>query len=308
LVCQLLTSFEGILLMTFSLRVAVLGALCLTASLQAQQVQCARVVNSASFEPGLPEPGALATVFCTGIQSVSGIVVAPTFLPLPQQLSGVSIRINDFYLAPILAVANLGDRQQINFQVPNERLLAQLSRLQVLSRDSSGAPQNSAPVDNLDYPKTGGFFADAGGVAFARHAADGSWVTTQNPATSGETIMILGTGFGATYPPKPVAFPTPASPVFSGNLDFLVAGTQYTTSQPLRVLNVGPRAAKVSSIGLAAGYLGVDLIDFDVPDGAGSGNVDVNLQAGSTFCGPPPIPGCHFSALYTSNTVKLPVR
>jgi len=113
-------------------------------------------------------------------------------------------------LSKIMTDRTLGDRQQINFQVPNDRLLAQLSRLQVLSRDSSGAPQNSVPFDNLDYPKTGGFFADAGGLAFARHAADGSWVTTQNPATSGERIMILGTGFGATYPPKPVAFPTPA--------------------------------------------------------------------------------------------------
>ncbi len=293
--------------MTNSLRAAALGAICLSACLQAQQVQCSQVGNAASFEPGLPEPGALATVFCTGITSVSGIVAAPTFLPLPQQLSGVSIRINDFYLAPILAVADLGDRQQINFQVPYERLLAQKSRLEVLSRDSSGAPLNSAPVDNLDYPKTGGFLSDVGSLAFARHA-DGSWVTTQNPATTGETIMILGTGFGATYPPKPVAFPTPASTAFLGNLDFLVAGTQYTTSQPLRVLNVGPRAAKVSSIGLAAGYLGLDQIVFDVPDGSGSGNVDVNLQAGSTFCGPPPIPGCHFSALNTSNTVKMPVR
>jgi len=291
-----------------SVQVTVLGALCLTACLQAQQVQCPLVVNAASFEPGLPEPGALATVFCTGIQSVSGTVVAPTFLPLPQQLSGVSIRINDSYFAPILAVANLGDRQQINFQVPNERLLVQLSRLQVLSLDSSGAPQNSAPVDNLDYPKTGGFFADVGSLAFARHTADGSWVTTQNPAVSGETISILGTGFGTTYPPKPVAFPTPVGLVFSGNLDFLIAGTQYTTSQPLRVLNVGPRAAKVRSIGLAAGNLGVDQIVFDVPDGTGSGNVDVDLQTGSTVCGPPPIPGCHFSAINTSNTVKLPVR
>jgi uncharacterized protein (TIGR03437 family) len=295
--------------MTNSLRVAVLGALCLTASLQAQQVQCSLVVNSASFEPGLPEPGSLATVFCTGIRTVSGIVVAPTFLPLPQQLSGVSILINDSYVAPILAVANLGDRQQVNFQVPYERLLAQKSRLQVLTRDSSGSTQNSAPIDNLDYQKTGGFFYDAGGLAFARHAADGSWVTAQNPATTGETITILGTGFGTTYPPKPVAFPAPASPAFSGNLDFLVPGTEYNLSQPLRVLNVGPRAAKVSSIGLAAGYLGVDQIVFDVPDGAGSGTVDLNLQVGSTVCGPFPItPGCHFTPLNTSNTVKLPVR
>jgi uncharacterized protein (TIGR03437 family) len=295
--------------MTNSLRVAVLGALCLTASLPAQQVQCSVVVNSASFEPGLPEPGSLATVFCTGMRTVSGIVVAPTFLPLPQQLSGVSILINDSYIAPILAVANIGDRQQVNFQVPHERLLAQKSRLQVLTRDSSGSAQNSAPIDNLDYPKTGGFFADAGGLVFARHAADGSWVTAQNPATTGETITILGTGFGATYPPKPVAFPAPASPAFSGNLDFLVPGTEYNLSQPLRVLNVGPRAAKVSSIGLAAGYLGVDQIVFDVPDGAGSGTVDLNLQVGSTVCGPFPITaGCHFTPLNTSNTVKLPVR
>jgi hypothetical protein len=67
------------------------------------------------------------------------------------------------------------------------------------------------------------------------------------------------------------------------------------------------RAAKVSSIGLAAGFLGVDQIVFDVPDGVGSGNVEVNLQAGSTVCGPPPIPGCHFTPLNTSNTVKLAV-
>jgi uncharacterized protein (TIGR03437 family) len=87
--------------------------------------------------------------------TVSGIVVAPTFLPLPQQLSGVSILINDSSVAPILAVADLGDRQQINFQVPHERLLAQKSRLQVMTRDSSGSAQNSAPIDNLDYPKTG---------------------------------------------------------------------------------------------------------------------------------------------------------
>ena len=97
----------------------------------------------------------------------------PTFLPLPQQLSGVSILINDSSVAPILAVAELG-------------------------------------------------------------------------RATGETIAVLGTGFGATYPPKPVAFPAPASPAFSGTLDFLVPATEYNLSQPLRVLNVGPRAAKIS--------------------------------------------------------------
>jgi uncharacterized protein (TIGR03437 family) len=178
----------------------------------------------------------------------------------------------------------LGDRQQVNFQVPHERLLAQKSRLQVFTSDSSGSAQNSAPIDNLDYPKTGGFFAGVGSLAFARHAADGSWVTAQNPATTGETITILGTGFGATYPPKPVAFGA-GQPCFLGQPGFLVPGTEYNLGQLLRVLNVGPRAAEVSSIGLAPDVW-VSIRSCSMFRTAPVRAPWISPRAGSTVCAP----------------------
>ena len=293
----------------FSFRPALAAVLCLAGAARAQ-VQCSRVVNAASYEAGLPEPGALAAVFCTGIATVSGIVVAPTFDPLPRQLSGVSILINGYYNAPILAVADQGGgAQQINFQVPIERLLAQKSTLQVLTQSASGTASNSPRIENLDYPHTGGFFFQADALAFAQHVADGSWVTAQNPVRAGEVIAILGTGFGGTYPPKPVAFTTPASPAFQGTMDFADPGTEYNISQPLRELTVGASVAKVTSIGLAAGYLGVDRIVFEVPPTSASGMLDLGLAAGSTSCSPfPSNQRCPFVASATSNRVKLPVR
>jgi uncharacterized protein (TIGR03437 family) len=150
--------------------------------------------------------------------------MAPTLLPLPEQLCGVAVVINDYYLAPILAVADLGGFYQINFQVPLERLLAQKSSLQVVTQQASGTAQNSQRIENLDYPKTGGFFADAQCIAMAQHVSDGSLVTPQSPARPGESIAILGTGLGATYPPKPIGFPAPDQPAFQGTMDFTGSG------------------------------------------------------------------------------------
>ena len=102
--------------MTNFLRVAVLGASGITASLQAQQVQCSLVVNSASFEPGLPEPGSLATVFASGVKDQAGITGAGS-LPLPTSVGGVSVTVGGV-AAPIHAIANVNGQQQVNFQAP----------------------------------------------------------------------------------------------------------------------------------------------------------------------------------------------
>ena len=80
------------------------------------------LTNAASFNPGLPGPGGLASVFVHGV-AVSGTVAATGF-PLPITLAGVSILV-DGTPAPILVVADLGSvngmaTQQINFQVPFE--------------------------------------------------------------------------------------------------------------------------------------------------------------------------------------------
>jgi adhesin/invasin len=292
-------------------RPAVVAAVVLLSTIYAAraQVQCSGVVNAASYEPGLPEAGALALVFCTGVPAVSGVVMAPTLLPIPEQLSGVSILINDYYPAPILAVADLGGFYQINFQVPMERLLAQKSSLQVVTQQASGTVQSSQKIEDLDYPTTGGFFADAQGIAIAQHVSDASLVTSQNPARPGEPIAILGTGFGATYPPKPIGFPAPAQPAFQGTMNFADPGEQFDISLPLRQLTVGTSVAKVTFVGLAPGFAGVDQIVFQVPADAISGPLNLNVAVGSTLCSPfPSAQRCPFTASGTTNTVKLPVR
>jgi hypothetical protein len=115
---------------------------------------------------------------------------------------------------------------QWNFQVPPERLLAQLSTVRVTRHGSSGK------ADSVDYPGVGGFFSDAQGNAVAVHFADGSALTPQNPARAGELIAEYGTGFGSTYPPKPIGFPAPAKPPFQGTMHFTEPNTSYTLDMP----------------------------------------------------------------------------
>src|SRR5438132_14104654 len=73
----------------------------------AQLPKIEAIVNAASFEPGLPLGGALATVFVSGLNSPQfhgfpGTYIANSF-PLPYQLGGMSVSVCQF-LAPMLAV------------------------------------------------------------------------------------------------------------------------------------------------------------------------------------------------------------
>ena len=77
------------------------------------------IANAASFHPGLPSAGGLASLFVQGL-NVTGTVIA-NGNPLPTELAGVSILVQG-RRAPILAVADIPSAgyQQINFQVPFE--------------------------------------------------------------------------------------------------------------------------------------------------------------------------------------------
>ena len=75
------------------------------------------VVNAASFS-GHPTAGSLASLFGVGITTVNGIVAADQF-PLPPALNGTSMTL-DGVTVPLLAVANVGGVEQVNFQVPWE--------------------------------------------------------------------------------------------------------------------------------------------------------------------------------------------
>jgi uncharacterized protein (TIGR03437 family) len=266
------------------------------------QIQILSVVNSASYQPGIPEPGGLATIFCTGITGIAGIVSPTTQSPLPLELAGVHVTVN-LGAAPLLAVADLGSgMQQINFQVPPERILAQLSTISATQSGSLGK------MDNVDYPGVGGLFTDSQGNAAALHLADGTAVTPLNPARTGELIAAYGTGFGPTYPPKPIGFPAPTAPPFLGAMNFTEPNTSYNIDMPAQQLTVQSKIVHVTFSGVAPGLIGVDQIVFQVPDGLSAGSASFVLSTGVISCLPPPfaIP-CSFQPKATSNVAKLPV-
>jgi uncharacterized protein (TIGR03437 family) len=172
--------------------------------------------------------------------------------------------------------------QQINFQVLLERLLAQLSTVRVAQRGSFGK------ADSVDYPGMGGFFFDNQGNALAAHA-DGSPVTSQSPARADELIAAYGTGFGSTYPSKPIGFPAPAEPPFRGAMNFTEPNTSYNLDMPAQQLTLGSTILHVSFSGVASGFAGVDRIVFQLPSGMSSGTHALRLAAGVIVCPPPPL-------------------
>ena len=66
--------------------------------------------------PGLT-PGSLLTLFGWDLSNVHGVLAADASAPLPTQLAGTTVTINDVP-APLLAVANVNGLEQINLQVP----------------------------------------------------------------------------------------------------------------------------------------------------------------------------------------------
>ena len=144
--------------------------LALACFLLCAQPQITGVVNSASFQSGLPSGGALATVFCSGVVSASpGTYLAPNPSLPPTTLAGFQVNIN-LANAPILAVVVTsagGTRYaQINFQVPIERNASLIAPqgggyagfLTVCGGESL-IPLPSRPVG------AGSFFSDAKGYA-----------------------------------------------------------------------------------------------------------------------------------------------
>jgi uncharacterized protein (TIGR03437 family) len=82
------------------------------------EIHVLAVTTSAAFVNGIPGRGSLATIFCTGLQGITGIQIASE-TPLPKVLAGIRIT-QGTQDVPLLAVADLGAYQIVSFQVPWE--------------------------------------------------------------------------------------------------------------------------------------------------------------------------------------------
>jgi uncharacterized protein (TIGR03437 family) len=189
-------------------------------------------------------PGSIISIFG---QSLASVVQLGPANPLAQTIAGTTVTINSSIL-PLLFVSP----QQINAQLP-----------------SSLAPGNyTLEVQNLGQTEISGtltvardapglFSSTIGSTAYAMaFHADGSMVSTGSPAAGGETISMLGTGFGPYQTPVLDGFfPSNPPPAVADSVVLSVGGT--TTAQTSTA---------------APGFTGVVSTQFQVPSGLTSGS------------------------------------
>ena len=227
----------------------------------------AGVMNAVGSTPNSAvAPGSIISIYGQGL--ASGLAIGPTN-PLSQSIGGVTVTVNSSILGLLFV-----SPQQINAQVPSNLPAGQYT----LSVQVTGqAPVTANFTVARDAP--GLFFntVNSQQYALALHA-DGSPVTSESPAAAGETISLLGTGFGpysgtivdGFFPPNP-------APELADSLSITVGG-----QTPVPTWS-----------GAAADFVGVALTNFQVPSGLPSGS---NAALNVTING------------VASNTVMLPIQ
>ena len=210
-------------------------------------------------------PGSIISIF--GQNLAPTVVIGPTN-PLSQTLTGVTVTVNDSIL-PLMFVSP----QQINAQLPSSLAAGDYT----LHVQNAGQPDITGDF-TVARDAPGLFFQTISSVnyAMALHS-DGSMVTTASPAVAGETLSLLGTGFGpyqqtvldGFFPPNP-------PPAVEDSVQLSVAGADVD-----------------STTTAAPGFTGVVSTQFQVPSGLASGtSVPLLVTINGT----------------DSNTVMLPVQ
>jgi|HubBroStandDraft_6_1064221.scaffolds.fasta_scaffold91790_1 uncharacterized protein (TIGR03437 family) len=210
-------------------------------------------------------PGSIISIY--GESLASGVQVGPAN-PLAQTINGTTVTINSTIL-PLLFVSP----QQINAQLPSSLGDGNYT----LEVQNTGLPEVSGTL-TVARNAPGLFFNTVGSTAYAMaFHADSSMISSTSPASAGETISFLGTGFG---PYK--------TPVFDG---FFPPNPPPAVDDSV-VLSVG--GVNPSSTSTAApGFTGVVTTQFQVPTGLPSGtSVPVFVSINGV----------------ESNTVMLPIQ
>ena len=200
------------------------------------------VVNGATYLPSVAT-GSIASLF--GTELADGTAAAAS-LPLPHTLAGTQVLVGGeqallFYVSPV----------QINFQIPAAPAGTDLTVVR------SGVASKAFPA-TLSLYAPGLFTLDStpSGPAAALHA-DGSRITAQSPARTGEIIMLFGTGLGVRNP--------------------LIMAPEV-----LPVVRIGGIEATLTYYGPAPGYPGLNQFNVTIPNAAPSGAVPVVLQLASS--------------------------
>jgi uncharacterized protein (TIGR03437 family) len=205
--------------------------------------------NTASGAIGLVACG-LANATGSGLATtVTGVISASLFGPLPYALGPISSLTVNSVPAPISSVSNQNGVQQVTFQVPCE---AQPGAATVVINING----NSTTITGVQVlPAQPGIFTYAGPnnkpYAAIIRAKDGTYVTPSSSMHRNETYYVILTGMGQTSPAASTDNP--------GN-------GQATVAQA--VVGVNNQGVPVVSSTYLQGAIGVYIIGFQVPSDA----------------------------------------
>jgi uncharacterized protein (TIGR03437 family) len=199
------------------------------------------VMDSAGFQPHLPlAPGSLFTAF--GVNLATSTTIAAS-LPLPNKLDEVSLRIDNKPVPLVFVSAN-----QINGQLPFD-----LDPGREYQVEMTRGEQRTTPVPILVAAARPGVFTvnQSGAGPALVFKADGSPVTSANPARSGEIVVVYAAGLGRTVPNALAGAPAP--------------NALNPTENPVTV-TVGGKPAVVHYAGLVASFTGLYQINLQLPE------------------------------------------
>jgi uncharacterized protein (TIGR03437 family) len=220
----------------------------------------AGIMNGVGPTPnGAVAPGSIISIFG---QNLAPEIQVGSTNPLQQSIAGATVTANNLIL-PLMFVSP----GQINAQVPSI-LPAGKYTLHIqneLQPDITG-------TFNVLRDAPGLFYQTSGSVnyAMALHS-NGSMVSTASPAAAGETITLLGTGFGPYQ-----------QPVLDG---FFPPNPPPAVRDPVLLSVAGGKVTSTSTA--APGFTGVVYTHFVVPPNLGSGKsvpvlVTINGVASNT--------------------------
>jgi uncharacterized protein (TIGR03437 family) len=233
----------------------------------APSVSAADVVSAATSLAGPVAPNSWVTIFGSNLSATTRAWSAGDFVngEMPFSLDGVSVLVNLFG-APRLTCVGYVSPTQINFLLPPDTsITAATVQVRNPAGMSTAVPltiQANAPqLFSLDGKSVLGTHAN--GALLGKAGLVPSATTT--PAAPGETIVIYGTGMGAT---------TPA----------LIPGQLPTETAALATLprvTIGGANATVLAALVGAGTAGVYQLNVQVPADAANGDQPVVVQVGT---------------------------
>ena len=218
------------------------------------------IVNAAGFAAGRPvAPGSLISIFGANLAEFLG---SASSLPLPIALKHTSVSFDfpeEGISVPSPLIFTSGN--QLNVQVPWELAGLNFAFVKVRIEDSASFVFDLPLADHAP-----GIFEFDLGVTrsgVVTHA-DGNVVTAQNPARSGETVVIYGTGFG---------------PVGVSQENGVAAPNRLTRTRRLPEVTIAGSQGSVSFSGLTPGFVGLYQINAELPASLPSGNQQLIVTA-----------------------------